>query len=166
MPAGRAKIRADPCSPWRSSMDEDPLFLDREAMRQLGYRTVDLLSDLLARPGSQPVLGRATREEMESRLAGPPREDGRSIEEVMSGLEQDVFPYMSRCEHPGYLAFIPSSGTWPGALGDFMASALNIYAGDWMDSAGPSQIELIVLDWFKGWIGYPQEAAGILVSGG
>ncbi len=47
-----------------------------------------------------------------------------------------------------------------------MASALNIYVGSWMEAAGPSRLELIVLDWFKRWIGYPSEAAGSLVSGG
>lgn len=35
-----------------------------------------------------------------------------------------------------------------------------------MSAAGPSQLELVVLDWFKSWIGYPPQAAGILVSGG
>ena len=58
------------------------------------------------------------------------------------------------CEHR-YLAFVPGSGTWPGALGDFIASASNIENSSWLDSAGPSQLELVVLDWFKGWIGYP-----------
>jgi aromatic-L-amino-acid/L-tryptophan decarboxylase len=147
-------------------MDQDPLWLDRDDMRRLGYRTVDLLSDLLAEPGSEPVLRRGTREEMEARLAGPPPEDGRSLEEILQVLQDEVLPFRSRCEHPSYLAFIPASGTWPGALGDFIAGALNIYAGSWMDSAGPSQIELTVLDWFKQWIGLPSEAAGILVSGG
>ena len=73
---------------------------------------------------------------------------------------------MSRLDHPGYFAFIPACGTFPGALADFMASALNIYVGSWMEAAGPSRLELIVLDWFKRWIGYPSEAAGSLVSGG
>jgi glutamate/tyrosine decarboxylase-like PLP-dependent enzyme len=35
-----------------------------------------------------------------------------------------------------------------------------------MESAGPTQVELEVLDWFKEWIGFPPEAAGSLVSGG
>jgi aromatic-L-amino-acid decarboxylase len=51
-------------------------------------------------------------------------------------------------------------------LGDFIASVSNIENSSWLDSAGPSQLELVVLDWFKGWIGYPAEAAGVLVSGG
>jgi glutamate/tyrosine decarboxylase-like PLP-dependent enzyme len=35
-----------------------------------------------------------------------------------------------------------------------------------LESAGPSELELVVLDWFKEWIGYPAEAEGVLVSGG
>ena len=67
---------------------------------------------------------------------------------------------MSRGDHPGFFAFIPFSGTWPGALGDLVASASNVYAGSWMESAGPSQVELEVLGWFKDWVGYPPEAGG------
>ena len=51
--------------------------------------------------------------------------------------------------------------TFPAPLGDFIASALNVYVGSWMESAGPSQVELTVLDWFKDWLGYPPEAAGL-----
>jgi glutamate/tyrosine decarboxylase-like PLP-dependent enzyme len=85
---------------------------------------------------------------------------------VLEQLWTDVLPFASRCEHPRYFAFIPASGTWPGALGDFIAAALNPYVGSWMEAAGPSQIELEVIRWFCRWIGFPEAAAGILVSGG
>ena len=31
---------------------------------------------------------------------------------------------------------------------------------------GPSALELVVLDWFRQWVGYPEQAQGVLVSGG
>src|SRR5205823_10833916 len=98
-------------------------------------------------------------------LPAPP-DMPRDFESLLGQLERDVLPFMSRCDHPGYFAFIPACGTFPGALGDFIASALNIYAGSWMEAAGPSRIELLVLALFKQWIGYPDDAAGVLVSGG
>jgi glutamate/tyrosine decarboxylase-like PLP-dependent enzyme len=73
---------------------------------------------------------------------------------------------MSRVQHPGFFAFVPGSPTWPGALGDLIASATNMYVGSWMEAAGPSHVELQVLDWFKDWVGYPAEASGTLVTGG
>ncbi len=142
----------------------DPLALAPEAMRELGHAVVDRLVDLLAR--EEPPLRRATADEMRHRLAGSPPAAPQPFEDVLARLERDVLPYRSRVDHPRFLAFIPGAGTWPGALADFVASACNVYAGSWMEAAGPSQVELEVLDWFRDWIGYPPEAAGSLVSGG
>ena len=143
----------------------DPLGMDAEAMRALGYRTVDMLVARLTDP-AVPPLRRATPAEMRARLSGPPPQDGQDFAAIVERLERDVLPFMSRGDHPGFFAFIPFCGTWPGALGDFVASACNVYAGSWMESAGPTQLELEVLSWFKTWIGYPQRAGGILVGGG
>ena len=65
------------------------------------------------------------------------------------GLADDVLAPMSRLAHPGYFAFIPASCTFPGALGDLIASALDIDVGSWMSAAGPSQVELLVLSWLR-----------------
>jgi aromatic-L-amino-acid/L-tryptophan decarboxylase len=133
-------------------------------MRRIGYRTVDRLVEWLT-DGSQPPLQRATPEEMQTRLGGGAPAAPQDYEEILARLFGDVLPYMSRTGHPRFFAFVPGAGTWPGALGDLVASACNIYAGSWMESAGPSQIELDVLGWFKEWIGYPPDASGILVTG-
>jgi aromatic-L-amino-acid/L-tryptophan decarboxylase len=144
----------------------DRLALDEEAMRRAGYHAVDLLVELLTDIGDRPALTRATPSRMQARLGGPPPAGPSPVEAVLDGLARDVLPFASRPDHPRYFAFVPTSGTWPGALGDLIASALNIYAGAWMESAGPSQVELEVVRWFADWIGYPADAAGILVSGG
>ncbi|MEA2614213.1 MAG: aromatic-L-amino-acid/L-tryptophan decarboxylase, partial [Chloroflexota bacterium] len=143
----------------------DPLGLDAEAMRQYGYRTVDMLVRRLT-DASVPPLRRASPAEMRERLSGPVSEGGMDFDAILERLDRDVLPFMSRGDHPGFLAFIPFCGTWPGALGDFIASACNIYAGSWMESAGPTQLELEVLGWFKDWLGYPAAAGGVLVGGG
>ena len=134
-------------------------------MRALGYRTVDMLVSQLGAVRDGPALRRASPAEMRERMPRAPGE-ARDFEALLDELENDVLPYMSRCDHPGYFAFIPACGTFPAALGDFIASALNIFAGSWMEAAGPSRVELLVLDLFKQWIGYPEQAAGVLVSGG
>ena len=145
--------------------DGSPLSLDPELMRQLGYRTVDMLVGRITGPPG-PVVRSATPEELHARLAIPPPEEPVGFEEIMAGLEEDVLPFVARISHPGYLAFIPGEGTWPGALGDLIASALNVDTCWWLGASGPSALELVVLDWFRQWVGYPEQAAGVLVSGG
>ncbi len=134
-------------------------------MRELGYRAVDMLVARLTDP-SIPPLRRATPDEMTARLSGPPPDEPQDFDEILRRLDEDVLPFMSKGDHPGFFAYVPFSATWPGALGDLIASAANVYAGSWMESAGPSQLELEVVAWFKDWVGYPAEAAGILLSGG
>ena len=145
--------------------ERSKLELDSERMRELGYRTVDALVDWLD-DDSRPPLRRATPEEIAASCAGAPTAAGEPFEAVLERLFRDVLPYTSRTGHASYFAFVPSAGTWPGALGDFVASACNVYAGSWMESAGPTQLETEVLGWFKDWVGYPAEAAGSLVTGG
>src|SRR3989442_2150325 len=134
-------------------------------MRALGYGTVDLLVDTLT-DADAPQLRRAAPGELRARVGWRPPEEGEPFERVLERLAEDVLPFRSRGDHPRFLAFIPFAGTWPGALADFVASACNVYGGSWMESAGPSAVELEVVSWFCEWVGYPPEAAGALVSGG
>jgi aromatic-L-amino-acid/L-tryptophan decarboxylase len=143
----------------------NPLAIDPDAMRVMGHRTVDLMVDMLTAP-DRPALRRASATDMAERIPFGVPEAPQDFDRLLAQLGRDVLPFTSETAHPGYMGFIPSCGTFPAALGDFIASALNVYVGTWMEAAGPSRIELVVLDWFKQWIGYPAEAAGTLVSGG
>ena len=133
-------------------------------MRALGYRTVDALVDWLSADEGVPLV-RASPDEMAARL-GAPRPESTSFDDALRTLFDDVLPFTSRSGHPRFFAYVPFAGTWPGALGDFVASACNVYAGSWQESAGPTQLELVILDWFKEWVGYPSSATGSLVTGG
>lgn len=146
-------------------MDAFSLTLDAETMRRLGYAVVDMLVERAA-DSKKPPITRATRAEMEERLREPPPETGQPVEATLSQLRQDILPFALRMDHPRSFAYIPSYGTWPGALGDFIASACNFNSMFWKTCAGASETEVVVLDWFKEWIGYPPEASGVLVSGG
>jgi aromatic-L-amino-acid/L-tryptophan decarboxylase len=147
------------------TLDRDPLGSSKETMREIGYRTVDLLVDQLTDP-EMPAMRRGSGEELRARLLARAPDRPRPWDELLAQLERDVLTPMSRLAHPGYFAFIPASSTFAGALGDLIGAALDIDVGSWMSAAGPSQLELTVLEWFKEWIGYPAEAAGVLVSGG
>ena len=148
-----------------SNESGSPLALDAERMRRLGYRTVDMLVDrLTGDPGA--VVRSAPPEQLLERLARPAPAGPCSFDELLDQLERDVLPYVARISHPGYLAFVPGEGTWPGALGDLVSSALNVDTCWWLGASGPAALELVVLDWIREWVGYPREARGVLTSGG
>jgi glutamate/tyrosine decarboxylase-like PLP-dependent enzyme len=51
-------------------------------------------------------------------------------------------------------------------LADALASGVNVCPGTWLESSGPSQIELITTEWLVALCGMPAGAGGVFVSGG
>ena len=135
-------------------------------MRRAGYAAVDALAARMADPEAEPVLRRATPAEMRERLGGAPPEQGAGLDAVLARVIEDVLPYQAGTNHPGYFAFIPYFTTWPAALAELIAAAINVSPWAWMESPAATQIELEVIDWFRGWLGMPESTAGLLVSGG
>ena len=108
----------------------------------------------------------ATPEELRRRIDHPPSEEGRPFADVLERFKNDVIPFAFRTNPPRFLAFVPGAPSFPSVLGDWLASAVNLFCGVWLEASGPTQVELTVLNWFKSWIGYPADSRGILTSGG
>ena len=137
-----------------------------EAMRQLAAKVTDVLVDRIDGLDSANAWDGEFREVLETQLGGPPPEDGRPAEDVVDQVVSEVLPNAARLDHPRFFGFVPSSPTWPGILADYLAAGFNINSCTWLVSSGTSQLELVVVDWMRDWIGFPAGAGGLLTSGG
>jgi len=151
---------------WKDPAARSPLEVPPEEMRRLGYQVVDLIIDRWTNLREGPAWQFGARQELEPLLSGPPPEEGQDPDVVFRRVMEDVLPRAGRIDHPRFFAFIPSSPTWPSVLGDMLATGFNVFQGTWLESAGPSQLELVVIDWFRDWLGLPEEGGGLLTSGG
>src|SRR5215207_2685589 len=147
-------------------MGSDPLALRPEQMREMGLAVVEMLIARIGALRDGPVLETDTLEAMRERLAAQPSTGPRDFGELLRVLDEDVLRFVGHFDHPRFFGYIPGAATWPAALGDLIAAATMIDAGSWREAAGPSALELTVLDWFCDWVEYPESAAGVLVSGG
>ena len=150
----------------RPAAARSPLDLDRDTMRRLGYRVVDTVADHLASLREQPAFATLSRAAAERLIATPAPRDGEDFETLLTTLRERVFPYAAREPHPGFIAYVPSCPTFPAVLGDWLATGYNFFAGVWPVAAGPNELELVVLDWFRRWLGMPEGTGGLLTSGG
>jgi glutamate/tyrosine decarboxylase-like PLP-dependent enzyme len=108
----------------------------------------------------------ATRAEMEERLREPPPEDGRAFAAVFANFASKIAPFACRINHPRFLAFVPGAPSVWSMLGDWLCAGTNFFAGVWLEAAGPAMVELLVLDWFRDFLGMPPQSRGILTGGG
>ncbi len=145
---------------------ESNLELDAGAMRRIGRLVTDLVVEHIATLREQPAQHTLDRKEAERLIASPPPEHGREFGELLAVLEERVLPYHAREPHPHFMGFIPSSPTFPAIAGDWLATGYNFFAGVWSVASGPNQLELVVLDWFRQWLGMPDGTSGLMTSGG
>ncbi len=149
-----------------SQEPSSPLTLSAEDMKRLAdAATAQLLERLSGLRDAAPWRG-AERAELEPLLREPAPELGLDPLVVLERAVRDVLPVAARVDHPRFFAFVPSAPTWPGVIADYLAAGFNTFQGTWLGSGGPSQVELVVIDWFREWIGYPDSAGGLFTSGG
>jgi aromatic-L-amino-acid/L-tryptophan decarboxylase len=135
-------------------------------LEQWSHATVQhILAHWRTLPG-QHVGRPATRQALEQLLGGAAPELGRPLSEVLAQFESAVAPHAVRVNHPRFFAFIPGAPSFPSVLGDWLCAGFNFFAGVWLEAAGPAQVELVVLDWFKKLLDCPESTAGLLTSGG
>ena len=130
-----------------------------EAMLDLARKGAELL---VARSENLPAEGAwdgEFRRELDDRMMAPPPEDGRPAAEVMEQAAKEILPVATRLDHPRCFGFIPSSPTWPSVLADFLAAGYNPNVCTWLVASGPSQLELVVIDWLDAFVA-AREAAG------
>lgn len=142
------------------------LRLTSEHMLDLARRAAELLVARMESLPETPAWEGDFRTALADRLMEDPPEDAKLAEDVLERAAQEILPFATRLDHPRCFAFVPSSPTWPGVLADFLASGFHVNAATWLVASGPGQLELVVIDWFRHWLGLPDEAGGLFTSGG
>ena len=146
-----------------------PLEVDRDTMRAMATRVSDLVTEHLATLRDQPArttLSRRETKRIVAKIAPQAPEQGIGFDRALTELADCVLPYHAREPHPHFLGYVPSIPTFPAVLGDWLATGYNFFAGVWPIASGPNEIELVVLDWFRQWLGMPNGTSGLLTSGG
>ncbi len=146
--------------------ESDGLRMPREAMLDLARRAAELVVERIERLPGEHAWDGEFRQDLVDQLLEDPPESGQPALQVIERAVRDILPLAVRNDHPRFFGFIPSSPTWPSVVADFMAAGFHVNQCTWLTSSGPSQLELVVIDWFRRWVGYPETAGGLLTSGG
>jgi glutamate/tyrosine decarboxylase-like PLP-dependent enzyme len=134
-----------------------------EEMRALAHRMVDdaltYLQTVRERPVWQPI-----PEEIAARFKEQAPQEPAGADEAYEEFLETILPYPMGTTHPRFWSWYMGNGTVLGALADFMASVTNSNLGGGNHAA--ILVEEQVVNWLKDMIGFPEDASGLLVSGG
>jgi len=134
-----------------------------EEVRSLGHRMVDDMITYLQTVRERPSW-RAIPQSVKDHLQQPLPNAPQGAEHAYQDFVENVLPYPHGNIHPRYWGFVNGTGTVLGALSEMLAATINPNVGGADHSA--IYVEQQVLEWCKTMLGYPEQASGILVSGG
>ena len=145
---------------------ERQLELSPEAMRRMIEAAAQRVIEHISALPEQPAIAVEGGAELSRSLVEAPPEEATPFEDLLDLLFDRVVPTSYNTAGPGYLAYIPGGGLYHAAVADYIADAVNRYAGVWLPAPGVVQLEVNVVRWFCEMVGYPAAALGFLTTGG
>ncbi len=142
-----------------------PLDPKPEDMRAMGEAVVDYLVDFVQGLDDAPAEATEGGIELARELRGGPPEIGGDFDELFDQVKSAASKTYEFAG-PGYLAYIPGGGLYTAALAEFLAQGVNRFINLWQPSPALVQIEQNVVRWLCDLFAYPEDARGLLTSGG
>jgi aromatic-L-amino-acid decarboxylase len=89
-------------------------------------------------------------------------EKGEALSEILHDVDRLIMPSMVHWGHPQFLGYFGSTTTAPGILAEMIAAALNVNAMTWRTSPAATELETVVLDWLRQWLGLSPAFRGVV----
>src|SRR5260370_5663796 len=133
---------------------------DWDTAEEMGLEAIRWLIRHHSTLANQAIGQSGSRKLMEELLREPPPESGQAFSAVLAEFRDKVALNAFKTNHPRFLAFIPSAPNFLSVLGELLTAGTNFFCGVWLEAAGPSQVEVIVLEWFRELLGLPPGTRG------
>jgi aromatic-L-amino-acid decarboxylase len=144
----------------------DNLAVPAEQIREMGRAALDLVAKYYETLGGRPVLQPTTSDALRAVIDEPAPAGPTPFPELLGTLGDVVDRYSRHNAHPRFFGYVSSPGNPVNTVGSMIAAALNINVTCWRSGPAAAEIELLTIRWFKELLGFPESAAGLLVSGG
>jgi glutamate/tyrosine decarboxylase-like PLP-dependent enzyme len=134
-----------------------------DQLRALGHKMLDDMMDHLKQVRQRPII-QMVGDDAKALLSQPPPMEGMGPEAAYRDFQIFLKSQSNFNKDPRFWGFVVGTGSPSGLLSDMLSSGLNVNM-----VGGPlasTMLEMQVMAWLKGMLGYPMDSSGIIVSGG
>src|SRR6266481_2639209 len=89
-------------------------------------------------------------------------ETAAPLDEIFADIKRVIVPGVAHWAHPQFMSYFGCTTTNPGILAEMITGALNVNAMTWRTSPAATELETLVLDWLRQWLGLPNEFSGVV----
>ncbi|MGC2625612.1 MAG: pyridoxal-dependent decarboxylase, partial [Candidatus Udaeobacter sp.] len=148
-----------PASPMSSqSLGDIPPEEFRKQLHELADWIADFrenIERLRVAPNDEPG---AVRQQLPRRAP----EESEPFERILNDVDNIIVPGMVHWSHPMFLGYFGWTSTAPGILGEILTAPLNVNAMTWRTCPAATELETVVVDWLRQWVGISDEFDGVV----
>jgi glutamate/tyrosine decarboxylase-like PLP-dependent enzyme len=141
------------------------LEISEEEMHELSSGVTQLVTDYFSQVSNLPVFPEIAGGQTTEKLGASLPVEGETVSQLLDDC-RTILDGSRHNGHPRFFGYVASPSTAPGAFADLIASTLNSNVTSWRSGPAATEIERTVVRWLAALIGYGDDAAGILTSGG
>src|SRR2546423_8229124 len=136
--------------------------IPRDVYRKQLHKLADWMADYRENIAKQRISPMAKPGAIISALPSVPPETAEPLEQIFADVDRLIVPGVAHWAHPQFMGYFGCTTTGPGVFAEMIAAALNISAMTWRTSPVGTELETVVLDWLRQWLGLPEDFSGVV----
>src|ERR1700704_476903 len=133
-----------------------------DVFRKHLHEMADWIADYREKIEERPIAPNAKPGAVLAQLEAAPPEAGASLDEIFADIERVIVPGVAHWAHPQFMSYFGCTTTSPGILAEMITAAMNVNAMTWRTSPAATELESLVLNWLRQWLGLPDEFGGVV----
>ena len=125
------------------------------------HEVADWIADYREKIAERPIAPNAKPGAVLAQLDPAPPESGTSFDRIFADIDRIIVPGLAHWAHPQFMSYFGCTTTSAGTLAEMITAALNVNAMTWRTSPAATELETLVLDWLRQWLGLPAEFTGV-----
>ncbi|MDQ2824252.1 MAG: pyridoxal-dependent decarboxylase, partial [Verrucomicrobiota bacterium] len=133
-----------------------------DIFREHLHRLADWIGDYRENIGERRISPNDPPGTVLTQLDATPPETGVPLDKILADIERVIVPGVAHWAHPQFMSYFGCTTTSPGILAEMLTGALNVNAMTWRTAPAATELETLVLDWLRQWLGLPGEFQGVV----
>jgi aromatic-L-amino-acid decarboxylase len=138
--------------------------MDPATLRAAAHAVVDLMADYLATIEERAVFPSVEPGSLRPAFPAAPPERAEELNDILADVERLITPNATHWQHPGFMAYFPTTASGPGILGEMLTAVLGQNPMLWRTSPIGTELEEVVVDWLRQGLGLPDGFDGLLTD--
>jgi aromatic-L-amino-acid decarboxylase len=135
--------------------------MDAGEFRRVLHEVADMIADYAASLPERPVLPPVEPGSIAPLFPAAPPEDPEPLGTILGDYHRLVEPNATAWNHPGFMAYFPTSSSAAGVVGELLMASLGQNTFLWRTSPIGTELETVVVSWFRQALGLPDEFDGL-----